>query len=505
MNTIKIRLAARWGAAGRPNNEDNFLLTNDLSKGKWEFITDEVIPLNKKGILLVICDGMGGMNAGEVASTIAVETIKKWFSPERLTSEVTGTPEKIKRHIAFAIVAADARIKEEARTDKTKEGMGSTIVLAWLIGQHLYAGWCGDSRLYRYNPAFGLHQLSHDHSYVQELVDAGKLSPDLAFDHPNSNIITRSLGDPRQKARPDVQEFQLYNDDIILLCSDGLSGVLRDREMEALLATNRKSMATCLNALWHGAENAGWHDNVTITLCQVVEGAATPQGEGDAIPLLPGKSKKHRNLTIGAIVLALLLGITIGYIVNDCLRVTPEKIDDQPAPPPCVDTFPPTPHKIRETPPPQEHTSTPREKSPASQLPSTHDEKTNTFPLPDSLPNKAGETPKEINEDTISTVDALVPVETVQPPEVPLISPDSITINERRYRRVVVNGTPCVEYPVPTGKGWQNIWEFAKQCGHTDEKTCKQEIRRRTPGINLDRPREGDKVYIPVKREPHSL
>ncbi|MDR1592994.1 MAG: protein phosphatase 2C domain-containing protein [Prevotellaceae bacterium] len=321
MSLIKLKLAARCEAAGRPNskNEDNFQLGNNLSDGKWSFIGDEVISLDEKGALMVVCDGMGGMNAGEKASEIAVNTIKTLFEPEQISSDVISSPDAVRRHIEKAIVTADAKIKEEARADKAKEGMGSTVVLAWIIGDSVYVGWCGDSRAYRFNPVSGLEQLSHDHSYVQELVDAGKLTPDLAFDHPSNNIITRSLGDPRQKARPDVKSFPLNNGDIILLCSDGLCGVLRNAEIETLIAGHTESMNECLNALWYGAQNAGWHDNVTIALCRILSGAKTPNsadvyyGQQKDVP----KKTKTKQWLLTAVIafVMLLAGLLAGYFL----------------------------------------------------------------------------------------------------------------------------------------------------------------------------------------------
>ena len=268
-NNILFRMAARCEAAGRPNNEDNYQLDDNLSDNSWGFTADAEVSLGEKGALLVVCDGMGGMNAGEVASDIAVKTIKEWFTTDKLTDAVVAAPCK---YITSAIVAADAAIKAHSKTYPDTEGMGSTIVLAWLLGQKVYVGWCGDSRCYRFNPALGLERLSHDHSYVQELVDAGKLTEELAFDHPNNNIITRSLGDPRGAAQPDCKEFDLYNQDIILLCSDGLCGTLRDNEIAELIKQHQTSMQECRDALWDADEAAGWTDNTTIALAQIISG-----------------------------------------------------------------------------------------------------------------------------------------------------------------------------------------------------------------------------------------
>jgi len=307
---IKLRMAVWCAAAGRQYNEDNYLLKDNLSELECGMIkTDEILSLDEKGALLVVCDGMGGMNAGEVASNLAVQAIQEQFATENLTPKIMANNQTILSFVENAIIVADKKIKEDGKQNREHEGMGSTIVLAWIVGKNLYVGWCGDSRAYRFNSAIGLEQLSCDHSYVQELVDAGKLSPELAFDHPDSNIITRSLGDSRQKARPDVKCFPLFNDDIIMLCSDGLSGVLRDEEMQEIICNHTDSMENCRKALWEESEKVGWTDNVTIALCQIVSGAnAAPKSQETEI----NKPKKmKRNILL--VVITLLLGIGIVY------------------------------------------------------------------------------------------------------------------------------------------------------------------------------------------------
>lgn len=268
-SNIKFRMAARCEAAGRPNNEDNYQLDSDLSDNEWGFTADAEVKLGDKGALLVVCDGMGGMNAGEVASAIAVKTVKDCFSADKLTSKVLENPCAFLKEV---IVQADSEIKSHSKKYPETEGMGSTIVIAWILGIKVYIGWCGDSRCYRFNSNTGLERLSHDHSYVQELVDAGKITEELAFDHPNNNIITRSLGDPRGAAKPDTKEFELYNNDIILLCSDGLCGTLRDNEIAEQIEKHQTSMQECRDALWEADKTAGWNDNVTIGLFQVISG-----------------------------------------------------------------------------------------------------------------------------------------------------------------------------------------------------------------------------------------
>lgn len=310
---VLFRMAARCEAAGRPNNEDNYQIDADLSDDKWGFTADAQVELGKKGALLVVCDGMGGMNAGEVASAIAVETIKSRFAADQLTDNALAEP---MAYIKSAIVAADAAIKKHGKEHPDTAGMGSTIVLAWLLGKKVYVGWCGDSRCYCYNPKTGLIRLSHDHSYVQELVDASKLTEELAFDHPNNNIITRSLGDPNGTARPDVKEYDLHNEDILLLCSDGLCGCLRDNEIEEQLAAHQTSMQECRDALWAADEAAGWHDNVTVALAQVISGAMPAVSAYTRTSKSATKAllQANRRLKIIIAVLAVLLVVILAVV-----------------------------------------------------------------------------------------------------------------------------------------------------------------------------------------------
>lgn len=343
-NNILFRMAARCEAAGRPNNEDNYQLDDNLSDNSWGFTADAEVSLGEKGALLVVCDGMGGMNAGEVASDIAVKTIKEWFTTDKLTDAVVAAPCK---YITSAIVAADAAIKVHSKTNPDTEGMGSTIVLAWLLGQKVYVGWCGDSRCYRFNPALGLERLSHDHSYVQELVDAGKLTEELAFDHPNNNIITRSLGDPRGAAQPDTKEFDLYDQDIILLCSDGLCGTLRDNEIAELIKQHQTSMQECRDALWVADEAAGWTDNTTIALAQIISGgkdanAATPTANSNN-EISTSKAKliatnKRLKLILSGVVVIILLCAIVATVYKYKAQITSLFDKEEPATEQVVDT-----------------------------------------------------------------------------------------------------------------------------------------------------------------------
>ena len=254
----------------RTNNEDNFIVNADLVQSDWLIPNNssQAIPLGEAGALLVVADGMGGMNAGEVASEIAVNTIREVFSLDDFSS-ITDSDEHLSQFLTSAIVEADSRIKQHVVDDPQTEGMGTTIVIAWVLDNKVHIAWCGDSRAYKFNKESGLIQLSKDHSYVQQLVDDGELTPDEAFDSPFSNIITRSLGDIRSTAKPDYRSFTLVDGDNIILCSDGLCGMCRDVEiLETLNNLDLDKVASCRDALIDIALQAGGDDNVTVAILQ---------------------------------------------------------------------------------------------------------------------------------------------------------------------------------------------------------------------------------------------
>lgn len=299
---IKFRMHAYSDAAGKSNpsavrggNEDNFYVDDNLCD---EFVSRCESDVEKElcdyGLIMAVADGMGGMNAGEVASEIAVKTVQDFFSPGKINSDNSRDHQSRKKYLERLIVEADSRIKQDAHDNPEHAGMGSTIILAWIVGNEMTLSWCGDSRAYRFNAQRGIELISEDHSYVQDLVKQGKLTYEQTFEHPQGNIVTRSLGDESQTAKPETRFFNVYDGDIILLCSDGLSGVLRDRKtpdgqggyypgdnLEDVIKNNRESLVACRLALWQAAEAADWYDNVTAILCEIIDGAG-------AVPVLHG-------------------------------------------------------------------------------------------------------------------------------------------------------------------------------------------------------------------------
>ena len=281
MTQVKFRVAAYTDAAGRYNpeaprngNEDNMFVNADLGapEGSPFFESDKETVLTDYGCLLVVADGMGGMNAGEVASEIAVNVVKGAFSRETIPHSAMEDFASREKYLKKVVVMADEAVKNHANAHPECEGMGSTLVMAWLYGEEASIAWLGDSRIYLFREPEGLKQFSKDHSYVQELVDQGKITEEEAFTHPYNNVITRSLGDMSKKAVADSLTIKLFKRDILLLNSDGLSGVLHDEEMGQIIRTNRETMSACRSELWKAAEAAGWHDNVTAVLCEITEG-----------------------------------------------------------------------------------------------------------------------------------------------------------------------------------------------------------------------------------------
>ena len=270
MSEVKFKLAAGTNVGLiRQNNEDNFVVCPDFNTSDWLIPQDgDYAVLGDLGALLVVADGMGGANAGEVASAIAVQTIQDLFRADELR-RVIGDDKAIQKFMVDVVKAADLNIFSRSKSDKSSRGMGTTIVMAWILGKRAYVCWCGDSRCYALTRRGGLIQISKDHSYVQELVDRGELEPEYMHDHPLSNVITRCLGDLEKRAMPDTRVFELYDGDTIMLCSDGLSGMCSDNQIEAILAEYQKSPMECKNELISAALAGGGHDNVTVALCTV--------------------------------------------------------------------------------------------------------------------------------------------------------------------------------------------------------------------------------------------
>lgn len=312
---VSFKLFAGTNKGLRENNEDNFTVCPDLTKDEWIVPADQqqAIPLGKRGCVMVVADGMGGQNAGEVASAIAINAVQDMLSPEHLSADVLEKPDGIKSFLKRLIVEADNRVKLYADENPEAFGLGSTIIIAWLLGQKVYIAWLGDSRAYSFLPEKGIGRLSKDHSYVQQLVDSGAITEEEAMNHPNSNIITRSLGDTSQKAKADVAEYEIENGEIILLCSDGLCGVCEDSMIDDIISAEQADLVQCKDALITAALNEGGSDNITIAMLQVLSDdrpSDTPAVEK------PKRISKKQQLLIAACASLIALCTGILLLVN---------------------------------------------------------------------------------------------------------------------------------------------------------------------------------------------
>ena len=249
----------------RDHNEDNFIVSPDLTTNNW-YLTDKLIKLSSKGSLLVLADGMGGTNAGEIASAIAVDTIKKFFSELKIVESISES--KAKDILKKSIVLAHDEIVNQAKNNPAYQGMGTTIIVAWILKDTAIISWCGDSRGYLFRKNEGLKIITKDHSLVWEMVKSGRLTPEEADLHPDNNIITQSLGDGNSIPKPDFTVQKLIDKDILLLCSDGLNNMISSEIISTIISQD-KPIIKINKDLIDAANKNGGHDNITVVLLQV--------------------------------------------------------------------------------------------------------------------------------------------------------------------------------------------------------------------------------------------
>ncbi|MFT3928238.1 MAG: Stp1/IreP family PP2C-type Ser/Thr phosphatase [Myxococcales bacterium] len=252
----------------REHNEDNYLLA-DLSTGSRDSSTFHEVPM--AGLLLGVCDGMGGAAAGEVASQMAVDTI---FEMMR-RSVPASDRDALARALVRAIEEAGSRIFEAARADRSRRGMGTTSTIASLMDKTLFVGQVGDSRAYILRGG-ELKQITKDQSLVNQLIEAGQLTEDEAEAFEHSNIILQALGTTEQVS-VDLTFLELRRGDRLLMCSDGLSGLVHGDVIREVMA-EYKDLDACCERLIELAKAGGGHDNVTVILTEFGgEGLALPQ------------------------------------------------------------------------------------------------------------------------------------------------------------------------------------------------------------------------------------
>lgn len=251
----------------RPNNEDAISVCPDLTQSLWNcFSANSYVPLSSLGAVCIIADGMGGANAGEIASSLAIENIEESFRKADYEN-IMASDNTICNFLRDCIAQSDKRILNYTIKHPDSFGLGTTIVLLWIVNGKAFIAWCGDSRCYCFNPKSGLRLLTKDHSLVQELVDKGEIQAEEAFCHPDNSIVTRCLGDVGANPEPETLTHNIENGDLFLLCSDGLCGYCRDSKMEKVIYKHYDNIDECQRALLQLALKAGGEDNISIALC----------------------------------------------------------------------------------------------------------------------------------------------------------------------------------------------------------------------------------------------
>jgi serine/threonine protein phosphatase PrpC len=218
--------------------------------------------------LFAIADGMGGAQAGEVASRLAAAALKE-SGAKTLGGE---------QRISDLIQEANRRVYDRSSTDPTTSGMGTTITVALVEDGNVAFGHVGDSRAYLIRDGL-MEQVTEDHSLVNELLKSGKLSPEEAEAHPQRSVITRALGtDPDVDA--DTFTIEAKTGDVFLLCSDGLTDMVSEREIQELVERSREDLNAALKSLVRAANRSGGEDNITVVAFEIAETAPlTHDGE----------------------------------------------------------------------------------------------------------------------------------------------------------------------------------------------------------------------------------
>ncbi len=282
----------------RANNQD--------AVGTWQDLP-QTIPFAESGYLFAVADGVGGNEQGEVASALAIETLFHTF----YGSDTTEIPTALKRSIRLANEA----VYERGLSQSEERAMGTTLVAGVVRGTTVTIGNVGDSRAYLFRGRTQSTQISKDHSLVAEAVRAGQMTADQAKNSRQRNVITRALGQ-RQKVDVDIFEVDLMADDVILLCSDGLHGIVEDAEMKQIVQALPPDQAA--NELIDLANNRNASDNISAVIVKATREMAAVSAPTeppmtlsdvatDRLPAVPTKRGLPIAAIIGIIVAALVI------------------------------------------------------------------------------------------------------------------------------------------------------------------------------------------------------
>ena len=280
----------------RPHNEDyvDFLVPPDPQQQA------------RKGAIYLVADGMGGHQAGEVASRGAVETtIQRYYA---------DTSRDVGKSLVRAVQAANQQIHTQAQTDPSKSGMGTTLVAAVVLGRKVYVANVGDSRAYLINKS-SMTQITDDHSWVEEQVRAGLLTPDQAKRHPQRNLVTRALGS-KPSVDVDLFEGKVSSGDAILLCTDGLTGRVEDHEIATIVRDHPPHEAAQL--LVAAANDRGGNDNITVLIVSTDRDAAVAPLLAPAVAAAAAPASARRSklipVLVGVVGVVAIIALVLGAL-----------------------------------------------------------------------------------------------------------------------------------------------------------------------------------------------
>lgn len=275
---IAIRVFARTDVGRlREHNEDDFLVA-DLTQGVRTLMPEvQTHALGPRGSIFVVCDGMGGAAAGEVASRTAVDTI---FERMQEGEPPSGWDDLVSR-LDNAIIEAGSRIFKMARSNQERRGMGTTCTAAALIDGRLFAAQVGDSRCYVIRRD-RLVRITRDQSLLTQLIEAGQIRAEDASHFEHSNIILQALGTTAM-INTDVTYVDLRRGDIIVICSDGLAGMVDEERIREIVLGDPEPIVAC-RALTDAANAAGGDDNITVIVARF-DGRALPEPRDEEPPV----------------------------------------------------------------------------------------------------------------------------------------------------------------------------------------------------------------------------
>ena len=255
----------------RTSNEVQFL-TATLMRALW--VEQSSIPQSEmqygdeRGHVFIVADGMGGAQAGEKASALAVGAIEQLLlNALRWLLSLDGSEEAaVLRDFKVALRSADACVCAAAANNPLLAGMGTTLTMAYSLGLELFVAHVGDSRCYLYRGG-ALHQLTKDHTLVGELIEKGLIQPEDAGAHPFRHVITNVVGGPKAGLHAEVHRLSLEPGDTLLLCTDGLTGMVTDERITAVLQASPTPKAAAEQLVVLANENGG-RDNVTVVVAR---------------------------------------------------------------------------------------------------------------------------------------------------------------------------------------------------------------------------------------------